>query len=104
MDEGITTNEFASLYALDAVSHDERPRIERWLDLAGSVRRDGFLREVVAVRSTMDVLAVLTAVILHRDCVGGCLRGCRGIGIHVGTAAKVHNQHTKTFRKRSVRW
>lgn len=62
MDEDITTNELASLYALDAVSHDERLRIEQWLDLADSVRRDDFLREVIAVRSTMDVLAVLTAV------------------------------------------
>lgn len=62
MDEDITTDELASLYALDAVSHDERLQIERWLDLGDSVRRDDFLREVVAVRSTMDVLAVLTAV------------------------------------------
>ena len=62
MDEDINTDELASLYAVDAVSHDERLQIERWLDSADSVRREDFLREVVSVRSTMDVLAVLTAV------------------------------------------
>ncbi|MQP33606.1 hypothetical protein GEO20_16810 [Rhodococcus erythropolis] len=58
----LATHGLASLYALDAVSHDERLQIERWLNLGDSVRRDDFLREVVAVRSTIDVLAVLTAV------------------------------------------
>lgn len=56
------TDLLASLYALDAVSHDERLQIERWLDLADSVRRDDFLREVAAVRSTMEFLAATTAV------------------------------------------
>ena len=62
MDEDNTTGAVASLYALDAVSHDERLQIERWLDLADSVRRDDFLREVAAVRSTMEFLAATTAV------------------------------------------
>ncbi|MFD9682982.1 anti-sigma factor domain-containing protein [Rhodococcus sp. NPDC059969] len=58
----LATDVLASLYALDAVSRDERLQIERWLDLADSVRRDDFLREVATVRSTMDVLAAMTSV------------------------------------------
>lgn len=50
----------AAFYALDAVSPDERQRIERWLDQGDSKQRTDFLAEVAAVRSTMARLSPLT--------------------------------------------
>ncbi|MDV6278296.1 anti-sigma factor [Rhodococcus erythropolis] len=59
---GYCVGDWASLYALDAISPSERLLIERWLDEGDSDRRNDFSSEVAAVRSTMDVLAELTAV------------------------------------------